>query len=115
MAMRALCDTLAEFYPGGVPMIFGCMADKNYEAMLARLRPVVRTMIFTKVEGGRAKDPAELQALWPDSYVAASPKEAIELARLHASPDETVIVCGSLYLIGDVRSVLESEGHGGVS
>ena len=115
MAMRALCETLAEFYPDGVPMIFGCMADKNYEAMLARLRPRVRTMIFTKVAGGRAKDPVELQASWPGSHVAASPQEAVALARLHSNPADTVVVCGSLYLIGEVRSVLESEGHGGAS
>jgi dihydrofolate synthase / folylpolyglutamate synthase len=115
MAMRALCETLAEFYPGGVPMIFGCMADKNYEAMLARLRPRVRTMIFTKVAGGRAKDPVELQASWPGSHVAASPQEAVAWARLHSNPADTVVVCGSLYLIGEVRSVLESEGHGGAS
>jgi dihydrofolate synthase/folylpolyglutamate synthase len=115
MAMRALCNTLAEFYPDGVPMIFGCMADKDYEAMLALLRPRVRMMIFTKVEGGRAKDPGELQAAWGHSLVAASPKEAVALARLHSSPADTIVVCGSLYLIGEVRSVLESEGHGGVS
>jgi len=115
MAMRALCDTLAEFYPDGVPMIFGCMADKDYEGMLARLRPRVKTMIFTRVEGSRAKDPAELHASWPDSLVAASPKDAIALARLHSSPSDTIVVCGSLYLIGEVRTVLQSEGHGGVS
>lgn len=115
MAMRALCATLAEFYPRGVPMIFGCMADKDYEGMLGLLRPHVRTMIFTKAEGGRAKDPRELQALWPGSRVAASPAEAIAFARLHFGSDDTVVVCGSLYLIGEVRSVLESEGHGGVS
>jgi dihydrofolate synthase/folylpolyglutamate synthase len=115
MAMRALCNTLAEFYPDRVPMIFGCMADKDYEAMLALLRPRVRTMIFTRVEGGRAKDPAELHALWPGSLVAATPKEAVALARLHCRPADTVVVCGSLYLIGEVRTVLEFEGHGGLS
>jgi dihydrofolate synthase/folylpolyglutamate synthase len=115
MAMRALCRTLAEFYPNGVSMIFGCMADKDFEGMLTLLRPLVRSMIFTKVEGGRAKEPAELQELWPGSHVAASPREAVAFARLHSRPDETVVVCGSLYLIGEVRSVLESDTHGGLS
>jgi dihydrofolate synthase/folylpolyglutamate synthase len=91
------------------------MADKDYEGMLTLLRPHVRTMIFTKVEGSRAKEPAELQALWPGSHVAASPREAVAFARLHSRPDETVVVCGSLYLIGAVRSVLESDAHGGLS
>ncbi len=51
--------------------------------MLARLRPRVREMIFTRAEGSRSKDPAELQALWPGSHVAASPREAIAFARDH--------------------------------
>ena len=115
MAMKALCATLAEFYPDGVPVIFGCMADKNYEGMLELLKPLTRSMIFTRVEGSRAKDPVELQSLWPGSHVTGSPKEAIDLARLHTSPTGTVVVCGSLYLIGEVRSVLESEAHGGLT
>jgi len=114
-AMRALCDALEEFYPDGVPMIFGCMSDKDYEGMLARLRPRVRAMIFTKAEGERSKDPLELQSLWPDSQVANSPHDAIALARAQFKARETVVVCGSLYLIGEIRSVLESEDHGGSS
>lgn len=115
MAMTALCNTLEEFYPHGVPMIFACMADKDYERMLALLRSRVREMIFTKVEGSRSKDPSELQALWPGSEVAHSVRDAIALARMRFNPGDTVVVCGSLYLIGEVRSMLESEGHGGPS
>jgi dihydrofolate synthase/folylpolyglutamate synthase len=115
-AIRALCTTLEECYPQGVPMIFGCMADKDYEQMLKLLQPRVREIIFTKAEGGRSKDPMELQALWPGAgaHVAASPREAIELARVGFDPSDTVVVCGSLYLIGEVRSMLKSESHGGV-
>jgi dihydrofolate synthase / folylpolyglutamate synthase len=115
MAMKALTEMLKEFYPGGVSMIFGCMADKDYEKMLALLRPRVRQMIFTSVQGSRSKSPSELQALWPGSHVADSPADAIAMARARVQPQETVVVCGSLYLIGEVRSLLESEGHGGIS
>jgi len=114
-AMQALCETLSEFFPAGVTMIFGCMADKDYEKMLGLLRPRVRQMIFTKVPGSRSKAPLELQALWPSAHVTDSPGEAIAFARAHCMPDETILVCGSLYLIGEVRSLLESEGHGGIS
>jgi dihydrofolate synthase/folylpolyglutamate synthase len=114
-AMQALCETLSEFYPNGVSMVFGCMADKDYEKMLELLRPRVRQMIFTKVQGSRSKSPAELQALWPGAHVTDSPGEALAFARAHCKPDETIMVCGSLYLIGEVRSLLESEGHGGIS
>jgi dihydrofolate synthase/folylpolyglutamate synthase len=114
-AMQALCATLEEFYSEGVPMIFGCMADKDYEAMLTLLRPRVREMVFTRVTGTRSKDPEELLALWPGAHVAASPRDAIACARDHFRAGDTVVVCGSLYLIGEVRSMLESEVHGGHS
>jgi dihydrofolate synthase/folylpolyglutamate synthase len=107
MAMQALCSFLAEFYPGGVRLIFGCMADKDYKGMLKQLQPHVRDAVFTKVSGSRSKDPVELQALWPGSRVAATPRDAIELVRPECSPDETVLICGSLYLIGEARTVLE--------
>jgi dihydrofolate synthase/folylpolyglutamate synthase len=119
MAMQALCSFLAEFYPGGVRLIFGCMADKDYKGMLKQLQPHVRSVsavgrnidvwdaVFTKVPGSRSKDPAELQALWPGSRVAATPRDAIDLVRTECSPDETVLICGSLYLIGEARTVLE--------
>ena len=113
-AMQALCATLDEVYPEGVPMIFGCMADKDYEAMLTQLRKRVRTMVFTRASGSRSKDPQELGALWPGAHIAASARDAIAYARAHFKPSDTVVVCGSLYLIGEVRSVLESEDHGGV-
>jgi folylpolyglutamate synthase/dihydropteroate synthase len=72
-------------------------------------------MIFTKAEGSRSKDPVQLQLLWPDAHVTASSREAIALARSRFNAGETVVVCGSLYLIGEVRSMLVSEGYGGVS
>jgi dihydrofolate synthase/folylpolyglutamate synthase len=105
-AMRALAATLAELYPDGVSMIFGCMADKDYEPMLAELKPRVRAMIFTRTSSGRSKDPQELQALWPGAEIAASPRDALIRVRSCVNPNDTVVICGSLYLIGEVRSIL---------
>jgi folylpolyglutamate synthase/dihydropteroate synthase len=66
-----------------------------------------RDVVFTKVAGSRSKDPAELQELWPGSRVAATPREAIELVRSEAKADDTVLICGSLYLIGEARAMLK--------
>jgi dihydrofolate synthase/folylpolyglutamate synthase len=110
MGMQALCAALGEFYPQGVRLIFACMADKDYEAMLNHLRPHVPDpagVVFTKVPGSRSKDPLELQQLWPGSGVAATPREAIDLVRAEARPEDTVLICGTLYLIGEARGMLE--------
>jgi dihydrofolate synthase/folylpolyglutamate synthase len=105
-ATRALAAFLEEFYPS-VWIIFGAMADKQYEDMIQLLRPYAREFIFTKPESARAKDPAELQKLIPGSHTEISVERAVEYARAHAPGDSTVLICGSLYLIGEARLVLE--------
>jgi len=108
-AARALSAFLEEFYPEGVCMIFACMSDKNYQEMLTALGPRVRRMVFTKTQNSRSEDPARLQALCPGSYVEHSVTDAIRHARLNCAPDETVLICGSLYLVGEVRASLTSK------
>lgn len=105
-AARALAEFLGEFYRDGVRLIFGAMADKDYSAMLDILRPYVRQFIFTKAQSSRAADPRDLQVLHSGSHVEGSVREAIEYARTSAAEDETIVICGSLYVVGEARSIL---------
>jgi dihydrofolate synthase/folylpolyglutamate synthase len=106
-AARALADFLKEFHPDGVWIIFGAMADKQYEEMIDILKPHAEQFIFTKPQGRRAKDAAELQALVPGSVAQADVGGAISYAREHAPAGTTILICGSLYLIGEARSMLQ--------
>jgi len=106
MACGVLAEFLKEAYPGGVRMIFGCMRDKKYEEMLKFLRPHAREMILTKGTSARFIEPASLLELVPGARVEASLPEAIDYVRSTASPEETVLICGSLYLIGEARVLL---------
>jgi dihydrofolate synthase/folylpolyglutamate synthase len=98
-------------------VVFGAMADKDLARMLAavrRMRP--SGIIFTKAASaeGRAAEPAELANLW-ESTAAGTPSlpspqgggssaaGALERARWLAGPEGTVLVCGSLYLVGELR------------
>src|SRR5262249_32462613 len=105
-AAHALADFLGESYPQGVWIIFGAMADKEYEAMLAILRPHARQFVFTKPQSSRAKEPAELQKLVPDSHLESTVPAAISYAGHNAPDGTTILICGSLYLIGEARSAL---------
>jgi dihydrofolate synthase / folylpolyglutamate synthase len=105
-AAQRLAGFLAEFYPEGVTMIFACMSDKNYREMLASLRPRVRRMIFTKTQSNRSEDPAKLQELVSGSSVEPSLADAIQSARAQSNSDETILICGSLYLVGEARAQL---------
>jgi dihydrofolate synthase/folylpolyglutamate synthase len=104
---RALARFLEEFHPEGVWIIFGAMADKQYEDMISILRPHARKFVFTKPKNSRAKDPRDLQALVPDSHAEPALDAALVYAQEHAPAGSAILICGSLYLIGEARSMLQ--------
>jgi dihydrofolate synthase/folylpolyglutamate synthase len=105
-AASALAAFLGEFHPSGVCVIFGAMADKQYEEMIEILKPHTNQFIFTKPQSSRAKDPADLQKLIPGSHIEATVQRAIQYARVHTPGESTILICGSLYLIGEARTLL---------
>ncbi len=106
-AAAALAAFLGEFYPGGVWIIFGVMADKQFEEMIDILKPHANQFIFTRPQSSRAKDPVDLQKLVPGSHGASTAIEAIDHARTHAPAESTILICGSLYLIGEARLIFK--------
>jgi dihydrofolate synthase/folylpolyglutamate synthase len=107
-AANALAAFLAEDHPEKVWIIFGVMADKDFHEMVEILRPHALKFIFTKPQSTRALDPEELRALVPGSHVEPSVRGAIEYARTNAPMQATILICGSLYLIGEARAMLPS-------
>ena len=107
MAARVLSEFLGEFHPKGLRMIFGCMRDKKYEEMLEALKPHAREIVFTAASSSRSIDPATLKELAPEARVEPSLQSAIAYVRATARPEETVLICGSLYLIGEARVALQ--------
>lgn len=87
-----------------VDLLFGVLADKAVPDMLALLAPHARHLILTTPPNPRAKDPAEVAALLgdrPGVIVEPAPERALE--RLLALGGEVAVVCGSIYLIGELR------------
>ncbi|OLE88966.1 MAG: hypothetical protein AUG08_06120 [Acidobacteria bacterium 13_1_20CM_2_55_15] len=106
-AAGALAAFLGEFHPEGVWVIFGAMADKQFEEMIGILRPHARQFIFTRPKSSRAKHPAELQRLVEGSHAEETVAGAIRYARVNAPEGVTILICGSLYLVGEARPMLE--------
>jgi dihydrofolate synthase/folylpolyglutamate synthase len=106
-AANALAAFLGEFHPEGVWVIFAAMADKQFEQMIAILKPHARQFIFTRTQSPRAADPVQLQNLVAGSHVESTVGEAISYAREHAAAGSTILICGSLYMIGEARAMLE--------
>ena len=112
-AIGALTETFAAF-AGGHDLkrnlvIFGCMKDKNYTRMIQLLTENMRGCSFATaaVDYGRAEDPERLGELFAECgrscMVCESAAEAYEIAK--DGNYESVLVTGSIYLAGELRSL----------
>ncbi len=90
--------------------VFGAMADKDVDAMLARMDPIVDRWYFTDLPTPRALAGHELEARWravtqrrgAGAEVFASPMEALEAAAARVQPADRIVCFGSFYTVGGV-------------
>jgi dihydrofolate synthase/folylpolyglutamate synthase len=91
--------------------LVGVMADKDVDDMFAAMRPLGATMVFTQPGTPRAMRATELARRWgPGARAIASLPDALSAARMLARDSGIVLVAGSLYLAGDVLSLVDSDG-----
>jgi dihydrofolate synthase/folylpolyglutamate synthase len=107
---RALVLSLADEAARGAPapgaMVFGALVDKAWPEMLEVLAEVPCARVYVAPKGRAAADPA-LLAERVAGRVGGSLEEGLRAARAAAgSPASPVVVCGSLYLVGEARALL---------
>ena len=109
---RFLADPPAPF-PAPPVLLVGVLADKDAAAMLASLAPRAGRLVLTLPPHQRGRDPRELLALLPAGTAAdvepdptAALDHALALTRARATGADTLVVCGSLYLVGAARTGL---------
>jgi dihydrofolate synthase/folylpolyglutamate synthase len=94
-------------------LVFGAMADKDVEAMAAALGPAVTRIRLVPAASARAASPEELARRFADARPDAAPAKSLDAAMeelLVRPTSETIIIAGSLYLVGEARAALLS-GH----
>ncbi len=114
-ALRAAISALAEPGPesgsGQRVLVFGCMKDKAYQEMAQILFPMFDLVVATPVESPRSASAGDLAQAATKTGVRAitarDGQEALETAWAEASRDGLVVVAGSVYLVGEVRPLLE--------
>ena len=100
----ATVQTLARGRP--LVIIFGAMKDKDLDAMLGQLRALEVPVVFSAINWHRAASPDELAGRFGrPATVAASVSDALTSARRDAGREGIVLVCGSLYLVGEAKQV----------
>lgn len=118
-AVEALVEALKKgdrsvFRKGPKIAVFGAASDKDIPGMLKALAPWTDNVFMAAASSPRALPPEKLVAHGLEAGLraegAASPSEALERARRFAEGG-TVLVTGSLYLVGEVRTLLRRKGR----
>jgi dihydrofolate synthase / folylpolyglutamate synthase len=93
-----------------ITLLFATMADKEWEIMLRELAEVVDEIIFTRVNMERSAEPKQLAS----EFDAAIPHRVLDDSRSalrtlldEAQAQDVIVVAGSLYLLGEVRPMLQ--------
>lgn len=87
-------------------IVIGMVKDKDTQAVL-KLLPLQANYYFTKAQIPRALDEINLQAqalefgLRGNSFLTVN--KAIQAAIEHSSTDDLILVCGSVFLVGEVN------------
>jgi dihydrofolate synthase / folylpolyglutamate synthase len=97
---------------GPFVLLFGVMGDKDIGEMAQHLFPLARAIVLTRPPIDRAATPAEVMSrargLAAEAECEADPEKGLAHARRLARPGETVVVAGSLYLVGAIRELIKA-------
>lgn len=109
--MRALAEALSNQSSSPTSLLFAAMGDKDIEAMAAVIAPLVDKVVVTHVPGTSRSGTVQRieQAFARAGKTAACVDDARDaFCRAHqvTPPEGRVIVAGSIYLVGEIRSLL---------
>ena len=112
---KALAEYLTEFEKRSITLFFGSMRDKNVAEILNILAPLAERIILTEPANSRAFSCEDLLSYLPatisrrQTFATDTVANAIEIAETVTSGDGIILVTGSLYLVGEVKKILQSQ------
>jgi dihydrofolate synthase/folylpolyglutamate synthase len=111
-AVRALARTIgSDFSYDRLILVIGIMADKDIASLLRAIVPISDRVFYTRPVYSRAADPRILmekgQSLNTPGEVIPSLRSAIEKAEKIASPGDLIVICGSLFTVGEALTFFD--------
>lgn len=105
----ALTHFLKEKQKNRLTLVFGVLADKNYQRMIALLLPYIHSVILTEPISKRALPVQKMLKLFKDKVVLVrkNPGEAYRSARQFK---DDILITGSFYLVGAMRKIILAGG-----
>jgi dihydrofolate synthase/folylpolyglutamate synthase len=109
-SLAAFLDLAQRLDPAPPPaLLFGVLTDKDAHAMLPPLAARSGRLVLTRPPSPRARDPKDLLPLLDrEAAIHPEPTEALNHLLAHPGEAETLLVCGSIYLVGHARAILRS-------
>lgn len=114
-------EALEEYFPGPRVAVFGAMADKNIDGILAELEPAFEAIVVTSIRSERAMEAADIAEIATDIFgedrvrveedlvdAIATAVDIAETADPEAIAPASVTVVGSIMLAAEARALLRA-------
>ncbi|NLK37067.1 MAG: bifunctional folylpolyglutamate synthase/dihydrofolate synthase [Epulopiscium sp.] len=102
------------FSSKNITLLLGVLEDKEYNKMVQAILPYVKTIVLTEPHNERKLSVAQLEkelSHWQGNvYKNPDIGQAYSLALQLTPPEDVLICCGSLYMIGKLRTYLSDIG-----
>jgi len=115
-AIRALAVSIRTgFEYRRLILVIGIMADKEIGQLLRGIVPIADYVIYTRPVYSRAADPeilmAEVAPLERPGEIEPLLTKAVDKARDMADPEDLIVICGSLFTVGEALTYFDPETY----
>jgi dihydrofolate synthase/folylpolyglutamate synthase len=110
-SVRTVIGELRLLQPGPLAVLFGCAKDKDLEAMFRVLAGCdLAGVVLTQAGNSRSREPRSLGGEWQrvagrEAVICEHCADGLNAAKQLAGPSGSVLVTGSLYLVGAVKDL----------
>jgi dihydrofolate synthase/folylpolyglutamate synthase len=106
--IEVLCPEIERQFARARPtIIFGVLRDKDWKTMIARLAPLTGRLVLTPVKSERSLPPQDLLPLLQGLQAPISVCPSLSEALKQSADDPNLVICGSLYLVGEAMELLQ--------
>lgn len=103
---EALYNFLSKYNVQNINLLIGLMADKDVEGYVEKIAPLCKSVVTVTPSNPRALNGKNLKEITEkycdDCKFINNPKEGYKYILSNTKEDETVLVCGSFYMMSDI-------------
>ena len=103
---EALYNFLVKYDVKNINMLIGLMADKDVDGYVSKIAPLCKSVITVTPSNPRALNGADLEKITQkycdDCKFINNPEEGYKYIISNTNEDETILICGSFYMMSDI-------------